>query len=87
MNKKLMIGLVAGFVIAAVVAAAKKGPPSPPPDMWAKMRAKMEEMPEDFPPRVMFDNVEATRANTDEILALLRREGSDRSDTDAVTTT
>ena len=26
----------------------------------------------------MFDNVEATTANTDEILSLLRREGSER---------
>ena len=77
MNKKLIIGIVAGFVVVAAVAAAKKGPPSPPPDMWAKMRAKMEEMPEDFPPRMMFDNVQATRANTDEILSLLRRERSD----------
>jgi len=31
----------------------------------------MEEMPEDFPPRVMFDNVEATRSNTERILEVL----------------
>ena len=34
----------------------------------------MEEMPEDFPPRIMFDNIEATKANTDEILTLLKEE-------------
>ena len=39
----------------------------------------MEEMPEDFPPRVMFDNVAATRANTDQILALLRNGSSARA--------
>ena len=88
MNKKLMIGLGAGCVVAAAMAAAaKKCQPSSSPDMWTKMRAKMEEMPEDFPPRVMFDNVEATRANTDEILSLLRREGSERlADAPAMTT-
>ena len=38
------------------------------------MRKGMEEMPEDFPPRIMFDNIEATKANTDEILTLLKEE-------------
>ena len=74
MSKKVVIGAVIGFVAAGALAAAKKGQHKPQPDMWTKMREKMEEMPADFPPRVMFDNVEATRANTDEILALLRRE-------------
>ena len=78
MNKKLLIGVGVGFLVAAGLAAAKKGQSGPSPDMWAKMREKMEEMPEDFPPRVMFDNVEATRANTDEILSLLRRENSEQ---------
>ena len=87
MNKKLIIGVGVGFLIAAGIAAAKKGSSGPSPDMWAKMREKMEEMPEDFPPRVMFDNLEATRANTDEILSLLRREGSERVDADATATT
>jgi len=38
------------------------------------------DMPEDFPPRVMFDNVETTKANTEEILNLLRRDASERDD-------
>ncbi len=87
MNKKLMIGVGVGFLMAAGVAAAKKGPSSPSPDMWTKMREKMEEMPEDFPPRVMFDNLEATRANTDEILSLLRRDSAARADADSMATT
>jgi hypothetical protein len=80
MNKKLMIGVAAGFAAAACLAAAKKGQSGPSPTMWEKMQEKMEEMPEDFPPRVMFDNLEATKANTDEILTLLRHEGSKRAD-------
>jgi hypothetical protein len=87
MSKKLMIGVGVGFLMAAGIAAAKKGQSGPSPDMWTKMRAKMEEMPEDFPPRVMFDNIEATKANTEEILSLLRREGSKQVDADAMTTT
>ncbi len=41
-------------------------------DKWAKMRMFMEEMPEDFPPRVMFDNLAATRENTERILEILQ---------------
>jgi ABC-type glycerol-3-phosphate transport system substrate-binding protein len=86
MNKKLMIGVAAGFAAAACVAAAKKSQSEPSPDMWTKMREKMEEMPADFPPRVMFDNLEATKANTEEILSLLQREGSERANADAMAT-
>ena len=86
MNKKLMIGAAAGFAAAACVAAARQCQTEPSPDMWTKMREKMDEMPEDFPPRVMFDNVEATRANTDEILSLLRRTDSAPAGTEAMAT-
>lgn len=71
MNKKLVIGALAGCTAVAALAAAKKCQCEPGPTMWDKMRERMDEMPEDFPPRVMFDNVEATRANTEQILALL----------------
>ena len=87
MNKKLMIGLAAGFAAAGCVAAAKKNQSEPSPGMWTKMREKMEEMPADFPPRVMFDNLETTKANTEEILSLLHREGSERADADESATT
>ena len=88
MSRKVLIGVAVGFVAAGVLAAAKKGQQGPPPDIWNKMREKMEEMPTDFPPRVMFDNVEATRANTEEILALMRRDtvGS-QGEAEAVATT
>ena len=86
MNKKLMIGVAAGFAAAACVAAAKKSQSEPSPDMWTKMREKMEEMPADFPPRVMFDNLEATKANTEEILSLLQHEGPERANADAMAT-
>ena len=39
--------------------------------MWDKMRQHMEDMPEDFPPRVMFDNVVDTKENTERILEIL----------------
>ena len=76
MNKRLTIGAIAGLGVAAcVVACAKSGKcqnePAPKPTVWDKMRKGIEEMPEDFPPRVMFDNVEAMKTNTDEILRLL----------------
>jgi len=91
MSKKVLIGVVVGFVAAGVLAAAKKGQQAhrgPSPAMWNKMRRRMEEMPADFPPRVMFDNVEATRANTEEILALMRRDTAGaQDDAEAVATT
>ena len=61
--------------------------------MWEKMREHMEGMPEDFPPRMMFENVEATRANSERILELLEaQQGSDdagapRDDIEVVPTT
>jgi hypothetical protein len=76
MNKKKLIGIVAGVVVVLVACAAgackRKEQKGPRPTKWEKMREKMEQMPEDFPPRVMFDNLQATRDNTDEILSLLR---------------
>ena len=81
MNKKILIGAFAGLGAAACIAAcAKSGKcrsdseSEPKPTVWDKMRKGMEEMPEDFPPRIMFDNIEATKANTDEILTLLKEE-------------
>lgn len=42
----------------------------------------MEEMPEDFPPRVMYDNVEAARANTERILEILDEKGGRQQSAD-----
>jgi hypothetical protein len=41
--------------------------------MFGKMQEAMEAMPEDFPPVVMFDNVAATRENSERILELLEK--------------
>ena len=79
MNKKVLIGVVAGFgAVACIAACAKSGTcrsdrrQEPKPTVWDKMRQGLEEMPDDFPPRIMFDNVAATKANTDQILTLLK---------------
>ena len=41
------------------------------------MQAGMEDMPEDFPLRMMFDSIEAIRANSDRTVELLeRRQGA-----------
>lgn len=73
MDKRLVTaGAVGGVVVALAIAANKKKGPQSRPEMWDKMREKMAEMPEDFPPRVMYDNVEATRVNTERILELLQ---------------
>jgi hypothetical protein len=82
MNKKLLIAAVGGCAVVACVAAANKNKSQhgPKPTMWDKMREGMEEMPEDFPPRMMFDNIETAKANTEEILALLRKESPQHDD-------
>lgn len=79
MNKKVLIGAAAGIGVAAAVAAcAKSGmcqtESADKPTMWDKMRKGIDEMPEDFPARVMYDNVEATRVATDEILSMLKEQ-------------
>ncbi len=85
MNKKMLVGVAAGCAIAAgVAAAAKKRHGAPREAMWEKMRQRMEEMPADFPPRVMFDNLEAVRANTEEILSLLRQQQAGSDDIEVI---
>ena len=44
--------------------------------MFEKMQAGMEAMPDDFPPVVMFNNVAATRENSERILELLEKDRS-----------
>ena len=86
MSKKVLIGAVAGIGAAACIAACAKsgkcrgdGASTPKPTVWDKMRQGMEEMPEDFPPRIMFDNIEAMKSNTDEIVTLLKEEALART--------
>ena len=89
MNKKLIIAAVGGAAAVAAVVTAKNrsASPEPKPTMWDKMREGMEEMPEDFPPRVMFDNIEAAKANTEEILTLLRQQPAPADDIEVISST
>ncbi|MDH3227465.1 MAG: hypothetical protein OEM67_10310 [Thermoleophilia bacterium] len=45
------------------------------PDIWARMEQKMAQMPETFPPRMMFDNITAIREQNTRILELLEQDG------------
>ena len=73
--KKLAVLILLGVVVGAVVMAGKRKSGEERPSMWDKMRQAMEDMPEDFPPRVMFDNVASTRENTERILEILDKGG------------
>lgn len=86
MNNKLLIGAGIGAVIAAGIAGARKKQTEPEESGWDKMRKGMEQMPEDFPPRVMYDNIETTKANTEEILALLRTDSNQAEQVEADST-
>jgi hypothetical protein len=87
--KKLavIIGSIVGAVLVAIL-VAKKNESSVSPEereakkaekrreMFEKMQAGMESMPEGFPPVVMFNNVAATRDNSERILELLGGNGN-----------
>lgn len=73
MKKLAMLLLVCGVAAAWLMWKRQSG--GPRPTMWKKMQEQMEAMPEDFPPVVMFNNVSATRENTEQILELLKKGG------------
>lgn len=87
MKKLAVLGLVAGAVLT-VVLLVRKGQSSESPQereerrqekrraMFEKMQEGMDSLPDDFPPVVMFNNVAATRANSERILELLETESS-----------
>jgi hypothetical protein len=90
MRKLAVFGLVAGVVLAVILLGKKRQPSESPQEreerkarkrqeMFEKMQAGMASMPDDFPPVVMFNNVAATRENSERILELLE---SDRSGTE-----
>ena len=83
-KKRIVAGVAAAIVIIGAVAAAKRQQPAAKLTMWDKMRQHMEEMPEDFPPRIMFDNAEAARVNTERILDLLEGKPSSTDDIEVV---
>ena len=81
MSKKVFLGAIVAIGAAAGIAACARSGQcqgdsanEPKPTVWDKIRQGMDEMPDDFPPRVMFDNIGAMRANTDAILTLLKEE-------------
>ena len=87
MKKLAVFGLVAGAVLA-VVLVVKKSQSSRSPEereerkqkkrreMFQKMQKGMDAMPEDFPPVAMFNDVAATRKNSERILELLEKDRS-----------
>jgi hypothetical protein len=93
MNKKWLVVLVIGVGIGLGAAARKcasmcssstGSAGSGKATKWDKMRARMEQMPEDFPPRVMFDNVQAARDNTERILEILEADEADAPQAEAL---
>ncbi len=87
MKKLAVFGLMCGVVGAAIVLVRKRQSAESPEEreerqqrkrrgMFEKMQEGMEAMPEDFPPVVMFDNVAATRENSERILELLEKDPS-----------
>ncbi len=87
MKRIAVFGLVAGVVLAAVILAKKSQSAESSQEreakqaekrraMFQKMQAGMEAMPDDFPPVMMFKNVEATRENSERILELLEKDHS-----------
>jgi hypothetical protein len=87
MKKLAVFGLVAGVVLAVVLLVKKSQSSGSPEErearraekrreMFEKMQAGMAALPEDFPPKVMFNNVAATRENSERILELLEKDRS-----------
>jgi type II secretory pathway component PulJ len=84
MKRFAVFGLVAGAVVAAVILAKKSQSSESSQErearqaekrraMFQKMQAGMASMPDDFPPVMMFKNVEAIRENSARILELLEK--------------
>jgi hypothetical protein len=87
MKRSAVLGLVAGAVLAAVILAKKSQSSESSQErvakqaekrraMFQKMQAGMEAMPDDFPPVMMFKNVEGIRENSERILELLEKDRS-----------
>jgi hypothetical protein len=87
MKKLAVFGLVVGAVLAVVLLVRKSQSSGSPEErearqvekrraMFEKMQSSMEALPEDFPPVVMFNNVAATRENSERILELLEKDRS-----------
>lgn len=75
MKKFLFIFAIGAAAGCAIAKSRRQTADAKRPTIWDKLRAQMEEMPEDFPPRVMFDNAQAARENTEQILEILEQSG------------
>ncbi|MDH3426708.1 MAG: hypothetical protein OEM22_08585 [Acidimicrobiia bacterium] len=74
MKKWLIVALLAAGAVGLMrLADRRRVEGSSRPTIWDKLGAQMEEMPEDFPPRVMFDNVAETNETTKRIVELLEK--------------
>lgn len=60
--------LLLGLAVLLLKVLKKKGSSG---SFWETMQQRMEQMPENFPPRVMFDTVMAIREDTTRILERL----------------
>lgn len=70
--------LVSAAVAIGLMAAAKRFGPKMHYVDWEK---RFERMPDNAPPKWMFNNIRAIRENTDRILELLERDHPGASDT------
>ena len=88
MKKWLILALLAVGAIGLIRLASRPRPEGESSEtIWDKLGSKMAEMPEDFPPRVMFDNIATTKETTQHILELLEKsERSAEQETDLVAT-
>ena len=70
-----MVGGIAGAA-GTLVALRLRTEGDPKEAIAHRMREHLESMPEDFPPRMMLDNLAATRVNTEKILKILGDQGT-----------
>lgn len=72
-KRLLATGALAGAAVVVVTLRRRDGV-SARAVMARRMRQRLESMPEDFPPRVMFDNLAAIRRDTERILEIVERD-------------
>lgn len=72
-KRLLATGALAGAAVVVVTLRRRDGV-SARAVMARRMRQRLESMPEDFPPRVMFDNLAAIRRDVERILEIVERD-------------
>jgi hypothetical protein len=79
-RKCLAVIVVTGGLVAVGLAAKRQSAgdkATSSPTVWQKLQEMMEAMPEDFPPRVMCNDIAAIRDNTERIRELLETGGAE----------